>query len=395
MAEAPPPAASPSEVVLRPKPPAGTEEAAPARQSTVSSRRISFSRPRATSPALRNFRKKVKNAQLLLISSSKVAEENKIGEPPTGWFRDLALALQRGIANEPATPSSTPVERKYIEGFKAAEPELFARARAACGVPSARYAATMGLQEGQTDPSLRLVSTGAGKSGAFFLLSPDQQCIAKSCTDEDWHTLLKILPKYVERLEAARAKEDSPHKVSQRDKVPSCSGFIETLLPRYFGLYMLTDVAEGHEQVKVLVMANVFSGSRKIHRRYDLKGSTAGRLASSKELKKASPVLKDMDWVRDQAPISLPDATRTKVLLALQQEPSRYEAMNVVYIRDKSRLCYLGIVDILTPYGWRKWTETLFRGTLQCGSDISCQKPGYYGNRFLRFMTESVVAAAE
>lgn len=391
---------------------------------------IRRSRERAPSPAAKNFRSKVKHAQLLLISSSKVAEENKIGEPPHGWFRDVALALQSGIAHEHHSSSSSTSGQPAKKDFQAAKPELFARVRAACGIPPARYAATMGLQEGQTDPSLRLVgsSDASGKSGAFFLLSPDQQCIAKSCTSEDWNTLLRILPSYVERVEAARASA-STHRFStdvntEKSTSSSCAGFLETLLPRYLGMYTLKGVAEGRDEIRVLVMANVFSGSRTIHRRYDLKGSTVGRLASAKELAKASPVLKDKDWVRAEAVLALADNTRTRVISALEEdvrclqewglmdyslllgihdftdaEQPRYEAMNVVYIIDrrvdKPRLCYIGIVDILTPYGWRKWTETLVRGRLQCGSDISCQHPRYYGDRFLRFMRESVFTGVE
>jgi len=295
----------------------------------------------------------------------------------------------------------------------------------------------MGLQEGQSEPSLRLVGTSAasGKSGAFFLLSPDQQCIAKSCTSEDWNTLLRILPAYVDRLEVARSTVESSSGGSTTGTGPSadpltsspshwcrqCAGFLGTLLPRYLGLYTLTGVGDGHHDVvRVLIMGNVFSGSRKIHRRYDLKGSTVGRLASTKELKKASPVLKDLDWVERETALALGEAARMRIVSGLEEdvrclqawglmdyslllgihdcelgEESRREAMNVVYLQDKSRLCYIGIVDILTPYGWRKWTETFIRGRLQCGSDISCQHPKYYGDRFLDFMRDHVFAGAE
>jgi len=79
------------------------EEAHSSFPSRRFSRKLSADRDGA-----KKFRHKVKHAQLLLISGAKVAEENKIGEPPQGWFRELALALQAGIASEHGSSSSAP-----------------------------------------------------------------------------------------------------------------------------------------------------------------------------------------------------------------------------------------------------------------------------------------------
>lgn len=54
----------------------------------------------------------------------------------------------------------------------------------------------------------------------------------------------------------------------------------ETLLPQYLGMYRIT--VNGAETYW-MVMRNVFSCTLKMHKKYDLKGSTVDRAASNKE----------------------------------------------------------------------------------------------------------------
>jgi hypothetical protein len=394
------------------------------------------------------LRKAAKNARLIAAATAKVDVDNKIGVQPQGWHREVALALQRGIAVE-ETPAKLVTKldtgstvSSASRDFRAVEPDLFRRIRLACGLSSVRYSAVMCLQGGQTEPSLRLVSSTAasGKSGAFFFLSPDQQCIIKSCTQEDWDTLLKILPRYVERFEDARAKARNSRRPSEMSatsnntqpranrcpgssdsKFPKkTSGFMETLLPRYLGLYELHNILGDKSKVQVVVMLNVFGGSKKIHYKYDIKGSTAGREASKKELAKTNPVLKDLDWLKKERVLALDEAEHTRMLTALQedvrclqswnlmdysllvgihkrdaQDPAKYEVMPVVLLEDKDRIAYIGIVDILTVYRLRKRAETFFSSHLRCGRNASCQHPEYYGSRFLLFVSEHVVSSSE
>lgn len=53
-------------------------------------------------------------------------------------------------------------------------------------------------------------------------------------------------------------------------------------------------------------------------------------------------------------------------------------------------LYYLGIIDIFTEYTMKKRIEHLIRGAQYNGRDVSAVEPGYYGERFLRFI-EGVV----
>lgn len=54
-----------------------------------------------------------------------------------------------------------------------------------------------------------------------------------------------------------------------------------TLLARFFGLHRVKTSSGG--QIHFVVMGNIFATNKKIHRRYDLKGSTVGRSASAEE----------------------------------------------------------------------------------------------------------------
>merc|ERR1719327_754031 len=125
-------------------------------------------------------------------------------------------------------------------------------------------------------------------------------------------------------------------------------------------------------------MANVFGGFMSIHRRYDLKGFMHGRKASQKERAKKQPTLKDIDWVATEPRLSLNDLDRRSLLEAIRLDTDflakhhlmdysllvgahditecehDYEAMNVVTLRDKNRHCYIGIIDVLTPYRLKK-----------------------------------------
>lgn len=378
--------------------------------------------PASPSPRERmSWKKAAKKALLAKNMGAKIAIENKIGKKLEGWFRDVALELQRGIAADG--------RQNEHPNFVAPEGQLFARARAACGLAEARYFAIMGLQDGLTEPNLALIGGGdaAGKSGSFFFLSPDQQLIAKSCTKEDWDVLLRILPEYVEYFEAARAKavaraanevQDRSAPVSLRpDAAPTfVKGFTDTLLPRFLGLYKLSLPGDSpKEPCRVLLMANAFGGAMSIDRRYDLKGSTHGRKASRKECAKKAPTFKDIDWVAKEAALRLSEANRVHLMKAIELDlaflaknmlmdysllvgvhdipqgtPSTYEAMNVVTVRDSKRHCYIGIIDVLTPYKMKKRAETFFLGTVVCGRDVSCQHPRVYARRFHKFTDEQV-----
>ena len=50
----------------------------------------------------------------------------------------------------------------------------------------------------------------------------------------------------------------------------------------------------------MIVMKNIFSTTLKIHKKYDLKGSTVDREASEKEKTGPHPTYKDKDFIKDE-----------------------------------------------------------------------------------------------
>jgi len=365
------------------------------------------------------------------------------------------------------------------DGFEVPESALFARARKAyeisdrCFEDQFQVKGEGGSLSGAIEdiggaPSLSVVgaSEAAGKSGAFFFLTEDQSMIAKTCTAEDWDTLLQILPDYVAHLEKARQNAgtqsyDADLQMEQSASLGlagnqlwtwSMTGFADSLLPRYLGLYAFngpsTSGSSSHRKHRFVLMANVFAGARRIHCKYDLKGSTHGRRSNKKERQKKSPVLKDLDWLDAEIPANLMGPLRDLLLDALradaaflsakglidysllvgihkkdpdEKRPSdqlnkivvtprgvqsnrssdsvsecsgkqhfRIEAEKVVCIEEADRVLYIGIVDVLTPYRCRKRLETFLLSDLRCGKDVSCQKPQKYADRFVNFLAKNV-----
>ena len=90
-----------------------------------------------------------------------------------------------------------------------------------------------------------------------------------------------------------------------------------TLLPQYLGMYRLT--VDGIQSYFV-VMRNVFSSHLKVHKKYDLKGSTVDREANEKELEKQLPTLKDNDFIKNQVKINIGDAAKEKLTETLNAD---------------------------------------------------------------------------
>jgi len=135
-----------------------------------------------------------------------------------------------------------------------------------------------------------------GKSGAKFYQSSDKLYIIKTLTSEEVEQMHALLKQY------------HPYIVERHGK---------TLLPQYLGMYRLT--VDGVEHYMVITR-NVFSNHLKIHRKYDLKGSTVDREASDKERGKDLPTLKDNDFLKDGGRISIGDEAKEKLMETLSAD---------------------------------------------------------------------------
>ncbi|KAH7679471.1 Phosphatidylinositol-4-phosphate 5-kinase protein [Dioscorea alata] len=109
-----------------------------------------------------------------------------------------------------------------------------------------------------------------GKSGSIFYLSQDERFVIKTLRRYELKSLLKMLPKYYNHV--------GNHE--------------NTLITKFFGLHRIT-IRSGRK-IRFVVMGNMFCTELRIHRRYDLKGSTQGRSTSKHNITE-NTTLKDLD----------------------------------------------------------------------------------------------------
>lgn len=126
-----------------------------------------------------------------------------------------------------------------------------------------------------TGGGIEPLDCNSGKSNAKFYKTYDKRYIIKTITSEDVEGLHNILSDYHKHIVVTKG---------------------ETLLPHLLSMFRLT--VEDKENY-LLVMRNVFTRKFKIHVKYDIKGSSVDRAASSKEKEKDTPTYKDNDLIND------------------------------------------------------------------------------------------------
>uniref|UniRef100_UPI00358F8214 phosphatidylinositol 5-phosphate 4-kinase type-2 beta isoform X2 n=1 Tax=Myxine glutinosa TaxID=7769 RepID=UPI00358F8214 len=160
-------------------------------------------------------------------------------------------------------------------------------------------------------------SDSHGRSTGRFLTSFDGRLIIKTITGEDVAEMHSMLKKY-------------------HQYVVECHG--ATLLPQFLGMYRLT--VDGVETY-MLMMCNVFNPQLRLHRKYDLKGSTVAREASEKEKAKELPTLKDKDFINEKQKLCVGEENKKMVLGKLKKD---VEFLATLKIMDYSLL--VGIHDV-------------------------------------------------
>ncbi|XP_024026158.1 phosphatidylinositol 4-phosphate 5-kinase 7 isoform X1 [Morus notabilis] len=119
------------------------------------------------------------------------------------------------------------------------------------------------------DDGLRELSS-PGKSGSIFYLSHDDRFVIKTLKRPELKAMLKMLPNYYRHV--------GEHE--------------NTLITKFFGLHRIK--LRGGRKVRFVVMGNMFYTELRIHRRYDLKGSTHGRITKKDKISQHT-TLKDLD----------------------------------------------------------------------------------------------------
>lgn len=127
-----------------------------------------------------------------------------------------------------------------------------------------------------------------GKSGSFFYLTNDDRYMIKTMKKAEVKVLLRMLPAYYKHVRA----------------------FENTLVTKFYGLHCVKLTGATQKKVRFVIMGNLFCSEYTIHRRFDLKGSSHGRLTDKPESEiDATTTLKDLDlnyifrlqkvWFRD------------------------------------------------------------------------------------------------
>ncbi|XP_012684400.1 phosphatidylinositol 4-phosphate 5-kinase type-1 alpha-like isoform X2 [Clupea harengus] len=271
--------------------------------------------------------------------------------------------------------------------------------------------------------------SNSGASGSIFYVSSDDEFIIKTVQHKEAEFLQKLLPGYFLNLNQNK----------------------RTLLPKFYGLYC---IQTGGKNIRLVVMNNLLPRAIPLHLKFDLKGSTYKRLASTRERAKLVPTCKDLDFRQDlpeglllepehynalcktiqrdclllqsfkimdysllvgihrleqggeEVPVAVPEQKRVpsqKPLYCTAMEAIQGEAqgqyadqchdhMGGIPANSKGErvLLFIGIIDILQSYRFVKMLEHSWKAFVYDGDTVSVHRPGFYADRFQRFMCSTV-----
>lgn len=301
-------------------------------------------------------------------------------------------------------------EHKYNPRFKFIDyaPLVFMKLRELEGITPSDYLVSM-------EPNKFLVNLGnqkfsEGRSGSFFVFSPDKRFILKTIPESEALLLLKILPDF------------HRHLVSNP----------ESLIIRFFGLHAISMQAGG--MIYVSVMENVFNTPLKIHEKYDLKGSWVRREVGKKHEENPYILGMDLDLQRVNRKLRISREQKEKFLDQSQKDSQFFQRLSIMDYsllvgfhfvdRDKEdfeidaevkveerveeesshrfnrkyrggmlssdgkEVYFTGIIDILQLYDAQKQREHFFKVYLlrKDKLGISAQPPEIYSERFISAM---------
>ncbi|KAJ9146346.1 hypothetical protein P3X46_028625 [Hevea brasiliensis] len=111
-----------------------------------------------------------------------------------------------------------------------------------------------------------------GKSGSFFYLTQDDRFMIKTVKKSEVKVLIRMLPSYYQHV---------------------CR-YENSLVTKFFGVHCVKPI--GAQKTRFIVMGNLFCSEYRIHRRFDLKGSSHGRTTDKPEGEiDETTTLKDLD----------------------------------------------------------------------------------------------------
>ncbi|XP_040966984.1 phosphatidylinositol 4-phosphate 5-kinase 9 isoform X5 [Gossypium hirsutum] len=263
-----------------------------------------------------------------------------------------------------------------------------------------------------------------GKSGSIFFLSQDDRFMIKTLRKSEVKVLLRMLPNYHHHVRS----------------------YENTLITKFFGLHRIKP--SSGQKFRFVVMGNMFCTELRIHRRFDLKGSSLGRSADNIEIDE-NTTLKDLDlnycfylepsWQEallrqietdkedgisnypqglvlvprgtddsvvvgphirgrrlrassagdEEVDLLLPGTARLQIQLGVNM-PARAELIpgkeENMFHEAYDVVLYLGMIDILQEYNMTKKIEHAYKSLQFDSVSISAVDPTFYSQRFLEFI---------
>lgn len=267
-------------------------------------------------------------------------------------------------------------------------------------------------------------SLGSRNKKVDFLWSAGKQFMIKSLTEMEMSQVAQILPSYIQHLDSQPGslltRFCALYTVEMTPSSPSSSFVWERVCKPF----------RRRTRRHYVVMKNSLHPSRKMSRTFDLKGSTLGRRSLSigstptPAIDAKRLVLKDLDFLESGLYLQLAPPMRRALAQQLQADVNY---LNSIAVMDYSLLLayssprftlhrafggvgnrlkrfffrrdakssenldvFLGIIDFLQPYTWKKWIETRFKSLLHDLEEVSAVDPDFYAQRFKYFMLRMV-----
>ncbi|PRP85099.1 putative phosphatidylinositol-4-phosphate 5-kinase [Planoprotostelium fungivorum] len=304
--------------------------------------------------------------------------------------------------------------------FRDYSPAVFHNIRQVLNIKPKHYMFSLGPEKilgnlllGNLGSLCSLVSTG--KSGSFFFRTSDGKYLIKTLPYEEVLFLIKILPSYYDHL----------------------SSHTNTMLTRFCGLHSIKH--GGEKEIYFVVMCNLFDSILDVHEQYDLKGSTVGRSVDADGIADISQIaFKDLDYASRKRRVRVGPSKRAALLEQLEVDAQwlesngicdysfligyhfvsegeaeefgmgkpqregkrRFSSVRSFFQQDVGGLVsvdglevyFIGIIDILTAWDYKKMTEHLTKSyILQYPSDqLSAIRPSDYRVRFQRYISSII-----
>ncbi|XP_019071431.1 phosphatidylinositol 4-phosphate 5-kinase 6-like [Solanum lycopersicum] len=210
-----------------------------------------------------------KNYELMLNLQLGIRHTvQKLGPPPTLDLDASAFDPKEKYWTRfpPEGSKSTPRHQSCEFRWKDYCPKVFRALRTLFKVDATEYMLSI------CGPLRELSSPG--KSGSFFYLTNDDRYMIKTMKKAEVKVLLRMLNAYYDHFRA----------------------FENTLVTRYYGLHCLKLNGPAQKKVRFVIIGNLFCTNYTIHKRFDLKGSTFGRITDKPESEiDTTTTLKDLD----------------------------------------------------------------------------------------------------